>query len=52
MIWKEKFTCTNLQMRLLMMVINAISGQVKTDLPKLHDELQGKLRSLESLGCA
>lgn len=36
----------------MMVIKNAISGQVKTDLPKLHDELQGKLKSLESLGCA
>ncbi|GFY75304.1 uncharacterized protein TNIN_492942 [Trichonephila inaurata madagascariensis] len=29
---------------------NAASGRTKTDLPALYDELEGKLRSLESLG--
>ncbi|GFX48669.1 DUF1758 domain-containing protein [Trichonephila clavipes] len=29
---------------------NAVSGRTKTDLSALYDELQGKLRSLESLG--
>ncbi|GFW38359.1 hypothetical protein TNCV_1332121 [Trichonephila clavipes] len=29
---------------------NAVSGRTKTDLPTLYDELEGKLRSLESLG--
>ncbi|GFY18337.1 uncharacterized protein TNCV_2047431 [Trichonephila clavipes] len=29
---------------------NAVSGRTKTDLSALYDELEGKLRSLESLG--
>ncbi|GFV35972.1 DUF1758 domain-containing protein [Trichonephila clavipes] len=29
---------------------NAVSGRTKTDLSTLYDELEGKLRSLESLG--
>ncbi|GFY76561.1 DUF1758 domain-containing protein [Trichonephila inaurata madagascariensis] len=29
---------------------NAVSRRTKTDLPALYDELEGKLRSLESLG--
>ncbi|GFU81945.1 uncharacterized protein TNCV_493311 [Trichonephila clavipes] len=29
---------------------NAVSGRTKTDLATLYDELEGKLRSLESLG--
>nr|XP_042902851.1 uncharacterized protein LOC107439364 [Parasteatoda tepidariorum] len=29
---------------------NAATGRAKTDLPSLYDELEGKLRSLESLG--
>ncbi|GFW04324.1 uncharacterized protein TNCV_876971 [Trichonephila clavipes] len=29
---------------------NAVTGRAKTDLPLLYDELQSKLRSLESLG--
>ncbi|GFT12011.1 DUF1758 domain-containing protein [Trichonephila clavipes] len=29
---------------------NAVSGRTKTDLPTLYDELEGKSRSLESLG--
>ncbi|GFW69126.1 DUF1758 domain-containing protein [Trichonephila clavipes] len=36
---------------LLNLVIkNAVSGRTKTDLSTLYDELEGKLRSLESLG--
>ena len=35
---------------LAMVMKNAISGRVKTDLPRLYDELEGKLRALESLG--
>ncbi|XP_035229447.1 uncharacterized protein LOC118201449 [Stegodyphus dumicola] len=29
---------------------NAVTGRAKTDLPSLYDELEGKLRALESLG--
>ncbi|GFV86647.1 uncharacterized protein TNCV_4185001 [Trichonephila clavipes] len=29
---------------------NAVSGRTKTDLSALYDELEGKLRSLKSLG--
>lgn len=29
---------------------NAVKGRIKTDLASLYDELEGKLRALESLG--
>ncbi|GFW87522.1 uncharacterized protein TNCV_1301671 [Trichonephila clavipes] len=35
---------------LTMVMKNAESGRAKTDLSRLHDELEGKLRALESLG--
>ncbi|GFV36984.1 DUF1758 domain-containing protein [Trichonephila clavipes] len=35
---------------LTMVMKNAVSGRVKTDLSRLYDELEGKLRALESLG--
>ncbi|GFW72833.1 uncharacterized protein TNCV_1266761 [Trichonephila clavipes] len=33
-----------------MVMKNAVSGRAKTDLSRLYDELEGKLRALESLG--
>ncbi|GFX36201.1 uncharacterized protein TNCV_2065421 [Trichonephila clavipes] len=35
---------------LTMVMKNAVSGRAKTDLSRLYDELEGKLRALESLG--
>ncbi|GFV65156.1 hypothetical protein TNCV_2700981 [Trichonephila clavipes] len=32
-----------------MVMKNAVSGRAKTDLSRLYDELEGKLRALESL---
>ncbi|GFY19068.1 DUF1758 domain-containing protein [Trichonephila clavipes] len=40
----------NVREFLSLVMKNAVSGRTKTDLPALYDELQGKLRSLESLG--
>ncbi|XP_071033106.1 uncharacterized protein [Parasteatoda tepidariorum] len=53
---KERFGRTDLLVQvyvrdLLSLVMkNAISGRSKTDLPALYDELEGKIRALESLG--
>ncbi|GBM74746.1 hypothetical protein AVEN_197991-1 [Araneus ventricosus] len=33
-----------------MVMKNAVTGRSKTDLPALYDELEAKLRALESLG--
>ncbi|GFY63040.1 hypothetical protein TNIN_294381 [Trichonephila inaurata madagascariensis] len=33
-----------------MVMKNAVSGRARTDLARLYDELEGKLRALESLG--
>ncbi|GFW88111.1 uncharacterized protein TNCV_217831 [Trichonephila clavipes] len=35
---------------LTMVMKNAVSGRAKTDISRLYDELEGKLRALESLG--
>ncbi|GFY10081.1 uncharacterized protein TNCV_1946261 [Trichonephila clavipes] len=35
---------------LTMVMKNAVSGRAKTELSRLYDELEGKLRALESLG--
>ncbi|GFY23040.1 DUF1758 domain-containing protein [Trichonephila clavipes] len=35
---------------LTMVMKNAVSGRAKMDLSRLYDELEGKLRALESLG--
>ncbi|GFU92422.1 uncharacterized protein TNCV_4545051, partial [Trichonephila clavipes] len=50
-IWNRRSTCPNLCLDLLTMVMkNAVSGRAKTDLLRLYDELEGKLRALESVG--
>ncbi|GFX36242.1 uncharacterized protein TNCV_2065801 [Trichonephila clavipes] len=48
---REDLLVQNYVRELLNLVMkNAVSGRTKTDLSALYDELEGKLRSLESLG--
>ncbi|GFT39590.1 DUF1758 domain-containing protein [Trichonephila clavipes] len=53
---KERYGCVDLLVQiyvrefLSLIMNNAVSGRTKTDFPALHDELEGKLWSLERLG--
>ncbi|GFS69576.1 uncharacterized protein TNCV_3894331 [Trichonephila clavipes] len=50
-IWTRRLISTNLRSRPVKFGYeNAVTGRAKTDLPLLYDELESKLRSLESLG--
>ncbi|GFU31070.1 DUF1758 domain-containing protein [Trichonephila clavipes] len=53
---KERYGCENLLVQIYVRELfsfvmkNAVSGRTKTDFPALYYELDGKLRSVESLG--